>query len=208
MTIKFVFFFIFVSFLYILIVDVQFWRKQKSFEGLSLRSIVLNVVMQSIVFLYLLDNETSWLITVSNGVGLLIEAWKVKRAMIVALDTSQSSFRGMLPFKITMTERYPSSKVRKETDKYDALAFRYLGLASIPLLIGYAIYSVLYESHKGWYSWILGTAVGFVYTFGFITMTPQLFINYKLKSVAHMPWRTFMYKVKRAIRPIVYFLLL
>jgi len=25
-------------------------------------------------------------------------------------------------------------------------------------------------------------------------MTPQLFINYKLKSVAHMPWRTFMYK--------------
>jgi hypothetical protein len=40
----------------------------------------------------------------------------------------------------------------------------------------------------------LGTAVGFVYTFGFVTMTPQLFINYKLKSVAHMPWRTFMYK--------------
>ena len=25
-------------------------------------------------------------------------------------------------------------------------------------------------------------------------MTPQLFINYKLKSVAHMPWKTFMYK--------------
>ncbi|RKP23624.1 hypothetical protein SYNPS1DRAFT_18312, partial [Syncephalis pseudoplumigaleata] len=29
---------------------------------------------------------------------------------------------------------------------------------------------------------------------GFIAMTPQLFINYKLKSVAHMPWKTFMYK--------------
>jgi len=25
-------------------------------------------------------------------------------------------------------------------------------------------------------------------------MTPQLFINYKLKSVAHLPWKTFMYK--------------
>ena len=25
-------------------------------------------------------------------------------------------------------------------------------------------------------------------------MTPQLFINYKLKSVEHLPWRTFMYK--------------
>ena len=25
-------------------------------------------------------------------------------------------------------------------------------------------------------------------------MTPQLFINYKLKSVAHMPWRAMIYK--------------
>jgi hypothetical protein len=25
-------------------------------------------------------------------------------------------------------------------------------------------------------------------------MTPQLFINYKLKSTAHMPWKTLMYK--------------
>ena len=26
-------------------------------------------------------------------------------------------------------------------------------------------------------------------------MTPQLFINYKLKSVEHLPWRVLMYKV-------------
>lgn len=31
-------------------------------------------------------------------------------------------------------------------------------------------------------------------TAGFITMTPQLFINYKLKSVAHLPWRMLTYK--------------
>ena len=36
--------------------------------------------------------------------------------------------------------------------------------------------------------------VGFVYAFGFILMTPQLFINYKLKSVAHLPWRAMVYK--------------
>ena len=34
--------------------------------------------------------------------------------------------------------------------------------------------------------------VNFVYSFGFVLMTPQLFINYKLKSTAHMPWKTFM----------------
>ncbi|CAG8699018.1 23462_t:CDS:10 [Dentiscutata erythropus] len=50
------------------------------------------------------------------------------------------------------------------------------------------------EKTKDWYSFILTTLVGFVYAFGFIMMTPQLFINYKLKSVAHMPWKTLMYK--------------
>lgn len=25
-------------------------------------------------------------------------------------------------------------------------------------------------------------------------MTPQLFINYRMKSVAHMPWKVFVYK--------------
>lgn len=77
------------------------------------------------------------------------------------------------------------------------MAFRYLSYVIYPLLVGYTIYSLLYEEHKSWYSFVLGTLVGFVYTFGFITMTPQLFINYKLKSVAHMPWKTFMYKGKK-----------
>jgi hypothetical protein len=63
-----------------------------------------------------------------------------------------------------------------------------------PLVIGYAAYSLIYETHQNWYSWILSSLVGFIYTFGFIMMTPQLFINYKMKSVAHMPWRTFLYK--------------
>ena len=35
-----------------------------------------------------------------------------------------------------------------------------------PLLVGYAIYSVVYEEHKSWYSYIVGTLVGFVYAFG------------------------------------------
>ena len=55
-------------------------------------------------------------------------------------------------------------------------------------------YSLAHDTHKSWYSWLLGSIVGCVYMFGFIMMTPQLFINYKLKSTAHMPWKTFMYK--------------
>jgi hypothetical protein len=37
----------------ITVVDISFWRNTKSFEGLSLRSIRLNVISYFIIFLYL-----------------------------------------------------------------------------------------------------------------------------------------------------------
>merc|ERR1719229_966416 len=49
-------------------------------------------------------------------------------------------------------------------------------------------------TYKALNSFVLGSSYGFLLTFGFIMMTPQLFINYKLKSVAHLPWRMMTYK--------------
>ena len=51
---------------------------------------------------------------------------------------------------------------------------RYLSYALYPLVIGYAVYALLYESHRSWYSWVLNSRVGAVYTFGFILMCPQV----------------------------------
>jgi len=48
--------------------------------------------------------------------------------------------------------------------------------------------------HRSWYSWAVESLANGIYLFGFMFMTPQLFINYKLKSVAHMPWRVMGYK--------------
>jgi len=135
-------------------------------------------------FLYLLDNETSWIIIISCGIGLLIEAWKIQKAVIVKLDWSR---------RFPLTYKHKKSYSSK-TQEYDEVAMRYLSYVLYPLVFGYAVYSLMYQSHKNWYSWILSSLTGCVYTFGFIMMCPQLFINYKLKSVAHLPWKTFMYK--------------
>jgi len=50
----------------------------------------------------------------------------------------------------------------------------YLSYALYPIVIGYAIYALKFETHKSWYSWILNSLVGAVYTFGFILMCPQV----------------------------------
>lgn len=36
--------------------DIQFWREQKSMQGLSLKAILISLAFQMIIFLYLLDN--------------------------------------------------------------------------------------------------------------------------------------------------------
>jgi len=55
--------------------------------------------------------------------------------------------------------------------RYDKLAFRYVSYVAIPLLAGYTIYSLIYESHKGWYSFVISTLTSFVYMFGFVSHT-------------------------------------
>jgi len=168
--------------------DISFWRKVDSMQGLSVRSIFTSIITQSIIFLYLVDNDTSWLILFSSGMGLVIEVWKVKKAMDVEIAP-------VFPFvKLKYKQSYKS-----ETLKYDQLAMRYLQFVLYPLCLGMSVYSLLYNQHKSWWSWILSSLVGCVYTFGFIMMTPQLFINYKLKSVAHLPWRAMVYKFLNTI---------
>lgn len=46
------------------------------------------------------------------------------------------------------------------------MAFRYLSWILFPLLGCYAVYSLLYLEHKGWYSWLLSMLYGFLLTFG------------------------------------------
>ncbi|RCH81439.1 hypothetical protein CU097_005362 [Rhizopus azygosporus] len=130
------------------------------------------------------------MVLISQGVGLLIEIWKVLKALKYELVWTPGS---LIP-KLGQQSENSTTKEEDETSKYDAIAFKYLTWLAYPLLGGYAIYSLCYEQHKSWYSYVLKTLVEFVYMFGFITMLPQLYINYRLKSVAHMPWKTLMYK--------------
>jgi len=162
--------------------DISFYRGKRSMEGLSVRTMAINAAFSVVIFLYLADNDTSAMVLFSNGAGCAIEMWKLSRAVKI-------SFEGG---KVTWVEN--SSYAGSATKKYDEIATRHLLFVTMPLVAGYGAYSLAHMKHKGWYSWVLSTLVGFIYMFGFVMMTPQLFINYKLQSVAHLNWRTMMYK--------------
>merc|ERR1711972_1160733 len=52
----------------------------------------------------------------------------------------------------------------------------------------------MYDCHRGWYSFTLTVCASCVYGLGFILMTPQVFINYKHKTVAYLPWNRLVYR--------------
>ncbi len=141
--------------------DISHWRKKKDNVGVSVRSILGNVFMQTVIFLYLMDNNdnTSWMILAGQGFGILLEAWKITQVVNVRILPTQ----GMIPWRIAVEDKHILSDTEQKTKEYDETAFKYVYIIAVPLIVAYAIYSLIYDTHKSWYSFVITTLVGSVY---------------------------------------------
>ena len=223
--------------------DVQFWNQNKSLAGLSSRAVVTDLFSQIIVFLYLIDSNTSLLVTIPSCIGIFIQIWKAKKAtgfilkqkgIFISFEFSRWKKKSIEDEKSELTDEsktteqevtldkdnkeksilrkrgkkseplsipkpihngdITSEALEKVTLEADETATKYIGTFLFPIVIGFIVKSLVYDKHKSWYSFGISSLCGFVYTFGFILMCPQLFINHKLKSVSHLPWNFLIYK--------------
>uniref|UniRef100_A0A3Q2QG50 Lipid scramblase CLPTM1L n=1 Tax=Fundulus heteroclitus TaxID=8078 RepID=A0A3Q2QG50_FUNHE len=163
--------------------DISFWKQKKSMVGMSSKAVLWRCFSTIVIFLYLFDEQTSLLVLIPAGIGSIIEVRThlcTQTLMDCRLDENK------MFGKLDESER--------RTEEYDTLAMKYLSYLLYPLCIGGALYALIFLRYKSWYSWLINSLVNGVYAFGFLFMLPQLFVNYKLKSVAHLPWKAFMYK--------------
>ena len=203
--------------------DISFWKKKKTMIGMSTKAVLWRCFSTVVIFLFLLDEQTSLLVLVPAGIGAAIELWKVKKALKMSVV-----WRGLRP----AFQFGSSSESERKTEEYDTQAMTLLSYLLYPLCVGGAVYSLLNVKYKSWYSWLINSFVNAeaggqlkggaprrggpggpsaprdghrdciptpdrflgVYAFGFLFMLPQLFVNYKMKSVAHLPWKAFTYK--------------
>jgi len=49
-------------------------------EGISIKTLYFQVFQSIVIFFYLLDNKTSWMILISSGFGIILELWKIQKA--------------------------------------------------------------------------------------------------------------------------------
>eukprot|EP00980_Cylindrotheca_fusiformis_P011296 scaffold2599_cov125-Cylindrotheca_fusiformis.AAC.6 len=166
--------------------EIGFYRGKGNMTGVSTSTVVTRFLCSFIILLYLLDGGgTSWVVLLSLISSCSIEAWKVWRLVNPTVSWA-------FPF-ISLRQNRSSQEV--ETAEYDRIATKNLAMILYPLVVGWSIYALQHYEYKSWYSWLISNLANAVYTFGFISLCPQLYVNYRLKSVAHLPWKVFMYKV-------------
>lgn len=184
--------------------DIEFWRNNKSLQGLSARSVIVDLISQCVVLAFLVDEGASLLVSIPSAFGIAVQAWKVRKATGLCFDRTAPLFISCPRLradadvsadgKLSSAEAAKSREILKITQRVDAVATFYLSACLLPLVFGWALKSLVYDAHKGWYSWALSSATASVYTFGFILMTPQLALNYTLKSVSHLPWKLLCFR--------------
>eukprot|EP00927_Polykrikos_kofoidii_P061596 TRINITY_DN56428_c0_g1_i1.p1 TRINITY_DN56428_c0_g1~~TRINITY_DN56428_c0_g1_i1.p1 ORF type:complete len:627 (+),score=131.67 TRINITY_DN56428_c0_g1_i1:61-1881(+) len=167
--------------------DVSFWNSTSPEvlrKFVSLRAVMFEILCNVVLLIYLWDQDTNFLVVILSVGQVLVDCWKLTRVIEVRLTRRY----GIVPW-LTFRSRVPTTG-----EDYDKVAMKYLSIILVPVIISYAGYSALYECHKSWGSYVLHVSATMVYALGFALMTPQLFINYQRKSVAHLPWRRFIYR--------------
>ena len=165
--------------------EVQFWYGRENLTGLSVNLLIYNFIQTIVVFLYLLDSEqTSFAVWLPLGLGVVVEGWKVTKGFDIKIQR-------VSPY---ISVKVKDSHKKSATNSFDNTATKVLGYLMVPIAFFYSVYGLYAYEYKSWYSWAVGTMASMIYTCGFVMMTPQLYINYKLKSVAHMPWDVLTYR--------------
>lgn len=164
--------------------ELAFWKNIASNRGISLKTLFFQLVADLVISLYLYEYGANTLVIVFHVVDVAITVWKISRTYSLQL-TQQFPFVGLRP-----------SEAYLERAAYDSESIWYMNYLLVPLMAVYLVYSL---NKRGWvvgnvYRFCLETAVAFIALFGFILMTPQLYMNYRLKSVDHMNWRGMEYR--------------
>ena len=167
----------------------SFWSKLDSSTGLSPGKYYSDVIFQFIILLYMIDNDTSLLLIVLFGFEMLMTVY-------IAIKITGLSLRFVSKFPYV---RFSSKQRDEETATHEKTAVKFMTKVILPFLFIYIAYSYTQIGNMRMYSFILKTLVTSIYVVGFINMTPQIYINYKLQSVESLPWKTMTYQFLNTI---------
>ena len=165
--------------------EIGFWRKIKSVKGVSIQSLTLSTISQTIVALYLHDNDTTLLVLAPLCFSVIVSFWKLFKSFRLSKQEEALMVIGE-------EEKMETDSSFKEQKRVDKEALYYMFILLFPIVVSYCTLSLLRDEHYGWYSWLIKSLAVCVYAGGFALMTPQIYLNYK--SVNHLDFGALWYR--------------
>ena len=173
--------------------DISYHKKLNKLDGLYTKIYFISLFHYFIAVIYYYMENVSKIIYFELMISLVIELWKFRKIYSTNFSLSFPfvSFEHKIKFEEADSKSLESEAIRL-TSK----------VIFIPLALIYLFYRVYYYN-----SYILLHPFKFIIEyfffllniFGFVLMTPQIYINYKLKSVEHMPIKKLSYKFLNTI---------
>uniref|UniRef100_A0A7S1K960 Uncharacterized protein n=1 Tax=Vitrella brassicaformis TaxID=1169539 RepID=A0A7S1K960_9ALVE len=164
-------------------------------------SLLLDIISSVIILLYLWEQNETAIIRYLVFARTALDVWKLSKLVDFTL---KASFPFIHLRRKELTRSSSSGGKDDDTkgaaareaalERFESKCMRVLGGGCLVLVMLVAAYQLVYEKQKSWVSWVIESLAMCAYTGGFVSMTPQLFRNYQLRSVEHLPLVVFCYR--------------
>jgi len=174
--------------------DVSYYKNLKELDGVYTKYILFTIFRLLITFLYVCLEDAHFLVKIELFVALVIELWKLRKIFSVSFSFTRFPFV-FLNYKIKFLEEKSQSLESESIN----LMTRYLFAPISILYLSYRIYYYKQTINSSYLKFAIQYLFFLFNLFGFVLMTPQIYINYKLKSVEHLPVKALTYKFLNTI---------
>ena len=179
--------------------DISYYKNLKKLDGVYTKYIFFNIFYMFITLIYILLQGANFIVKIELFISFVIEIWKLKKIFIISFQFSNFPYIIKLEYKQTFEQ--------EEAKDYESEAVnmmvKYLLLPIGVIYLGYRIYYYSDNIVKNNWKSVVIFIIEYIYfllnVFGFILLTPQIYLNYKLKSVEHLPMKAMTYKFLNTI---------
>jgi len=169
--------------------DISFWKAKTSFEGISSSSVALQTTSSIIMFLYVREQEQTKMVMYLIFAKFCLQVWKLRKLTMFKKIPRPPYFKW-----VNRSGAETGLEEMQDIEDFERRCVLQLFLVLVPVMVAYCAYRLVFEKFRSWWSWlILSLAVG-SQVGGFAIMTPQIFLNHRLKSVEHLPWRALTFQ--------------
>ena len=179
--------------------DISYYKNLKKLDGVYTKYIFFNIFYMFITLIYILLQGANFIVKIELFISFVIEIWKLKKIFIISFQFSNFPYIIKLEYKQT----FEQEEAKDYESEAVSMMVKYLLFPIGVFYLGYRIYYYSDNIVKNNWKSVVIFIIEYIYfllnVFGFILLTPQIYLNYKLKSVEHLPMKAMTYKFLNTI---------